>query len=301
MKLIVGSRGSKLAIKQTEIVLNLIKEKFPDIEFEIKKIKTKGDKIRDAPLAKIGGKGIFVKEIDEALLRGEIDFAVHSMKDVPSEMHEELELVAVPKREEKIDVLISRNGEKIDELREGAVIGTSSIRRRAMILSYRGDLEVRNLRGNLDTRLKKLFSGEYDAIVVAKAGLIRMNLTHYITQELDPNVFLPSVGQGAIAVVCRKDFEHKDVLKAIEDRNTRIEISAERKLLETLRAGCQVPFGVYTWINGDEIAMKVAILSQDGKKRFEFYESEKTDRAEELGRKIAEKILNSEASELLPK
>ncbi len=301
MKLVVGSRGSKLAIKQTEIVLDLIRRKFPDIEFEIKKIKTKGDKIRDAPLAKIGGKGIFVKEIDEALLRGEIDFAVHSMKDVPSEIHEKLELVAVPKREEKIDVLISKNGEKIDELKEGAVIGTSSIRRRAMILNYRRDLKIKNLRGNLDTRLRKLFSGEYDAIVVAKAGLKRLNLAHYITQELDPNIFLPSVGQGAIAVVCRKDFEKKDILRSIDDRITRIEITAERKLIEVLKAGCQVPFGVYTWVNGDTISMKVAILSRDGEERYEFYDTEKIDKAEKLGERIAEKILNSEASNLLPK
>ncbi len=301
MKLIVGSRGSKLALKQTEIVLNLIKEKFPEIEFEIKKIKTKGDKIRDAPLAKIGGKGIFVKEIDEAVLRGDVDFAVHSMKDVPSELHENLELVAVPKREEKIDVLISRNGKTIDELEHGSIIGTSSIRRRAMILNYRRDLKIENLRGNLDTRLRKLFSGEYDAIVVAKAGLVRLGLDKHITQELDPNIFLPSVGQGAIAVVCRKDFEHKDILKAIEDENSRIEINAERKLLETLRAGCQVPFGVYTWIEGDTISMKVAILTQNGEKRYEFFDCDKVKNAEKLGKRIAEKILKSEASELLPK
>lgn len=292
--MLIGTRGSKLALKQVDIVIGLLNKKFPRLEFEKKIIKTTGDKILDAPLAKIGGRGLFVKEIDEAVSRGEVHFAVHSMKDVPVELPGGLELVCVPEREEVGDALISRDGLSIDELPGGAVIGTSSIRRKAELLNYRSDFIIKELRGNVDTRMRKLGAGEYDAIVMAKTGLKRLGFEKDITQTLPLDIFLPPVGQGAIAVVARKDFAQKSVLAAINHKNSMLRCIAERALLRRLGGGCQVPVGVVTKIN-KKIKIKAAVLSPDGKKRIQVEMEGKPAEAESLGSAAAEKLLENRA------
>ncbi len=295
--MLIGTRGSKLALKQVDIVIGLLNKKFPEAEFEKKIIKTTGDKILDAPLAKIGGKGLFVKEIDEAVSKGEVHFAVHSMKDVPVELPHDLELVCVPEREEVSDALIS-NGLSIDELSRNAVIGTSSIRRKAELLNYRNDFIMRELRGNIDTRLRKLRAGEYDAIVMAKAGLKRLGFEGIITQELPLDIFLPSVGQGAIAIVARKDFEQKSMLAAINHAASMQCCTAERALLLGLGGGCQVPVGVITEV-GKKLKIKVAVLSPDGKKRIQVEMEGKPAETEKLGSAVADKLLENGADIIL--
>lgn len=296
--MLVGTRGSKLALKQVDIVVGLLNEKFPGLELEKKIIKTTGDKILDAPLAKIGGKGLFVKEIDEAVFKGEVHFAVHSMKDVPVELPNDLELVCVPEREDIGDALISRDNLSIEELPRNAVIGTSSIRRKAELLNYRSDFIMRELRGNVDTRMRKLGAGEYDAIVMAKAGLRRLGFEKNITQDLPLDIFLPSVGQGAIAIVVRKDFEQKSMLAAINHASSMQRCTAERALLHHLGGGCQVPVGVVTQAN-HKLKIKAAVLSPDGKKRIQVEMEGKPAEAEKLGNAAAEKLLENGADAIL--
>lgn len=292
MKLRIGTRGSKLAILQVEIVINMLKNLDNTLDFEIVKIKTTGDKIRDVPLAKIGGKGLFVKEIDKAVLEGRVDFAVHSMKDVPYEITKGLEIVAIPKREDPRDVLITRNGKKLDELPIHAKIGTSSLRRKAMLLNYRSDLIIENLRGNVDTRLRKLFEGKYDGIVLAKAGLKRMGLENYIVEELNPEMFPHAIGQGALAIVCRKDFEYKDLLKELDDYHTRCCVMAEREISKTIRASCQIPIGVYSNVRGNKLELKAALYSLDGRIKIEAFERGNIDDYFEIGKSVGEKLLS---------
>jgi len=241
------------------------KGEFGNLVFEKKIIKTTGDKIKDAPLAKIGGKGIFVKEIDEALVRGEIDFAVHSMKDVPTELMKGIEIASIPKREERNDVLISKYF--LHELKKDSTIGTSSLRRKAELLHYSKDFKTAELRGNVDTRLRKLNEGVYDAIVMAKAGLKRLGFEKHIKQDLPLDKFPHAVGQGAIAIASREDFAYKGLLKMLEDETTRREVEAERALLKAIGGGCQVPLGVVTKVKNSKIILSASIFSQDGKTR----------------------------------
>ncbi len=298
MKFIIGTRGSKLALVQTEIISKLLKEKFPDLEFEKKIIKTTGDKILDAPLAKIGGKGLFVKEIDEAVAREDVDFAVHSMKDVPTELIEGIEIAASPEREPVNDVLITREAGSLDELPEGAVLGTSSLRRRAQALNARPDLEVRDLRGNVDTRIRKVTEGSYDAIIMAKAGLKRLGLLEHVTENLPADVFVPSVGQGAIAVVARADSDVKEYLNAINHKETLIGVRAERAFLKTLGGGCQVPIGALTKIK-ENLTLKGVVISPDGKKKIEVTEEGNPENAHEIGTIAAETLLKNGADLIL--
>jgi len=273
MKFVIGSRGSKLALAQVEIVIAQLRQQikeqckgeFGNLVFEKKIIKTTGDKIKDAPLAKIGGKGIFVKEIDEALVRGEIDFAVHSMKDVPTELMKGIEIASIPKREERNDVLISKYF--LHELKKDSTIGTSSLRRKAELLHYSKDFKTAELRGNVDTRLRKLNEGVYDAIVMAKAGLKRLGFEKHIKQDLPLDKFPHAVGQGAIAIASREDFAYKGLLKMLEDETTRREVEAERALLKAIGGGCQVPLGVVTKVKNSKIILSASIFSQDGKTR----------------------------------
>lgn len=294
MKLLIGTRGSKLALRQTGIISKLLQDKFPELSFEKKIIKTTGDKILDAPLAKIGGKGLFVKEIDEAVSKGDVDFAVHSAKDVPTEMLDELEIVSVPEREEVNDALISRDGLLLEELPKGAVVGTSSIRRKAQLIAFRLDLKIKDLRGNVDTRIKKVRSGQYDAIIMAKAGLKRMDLLEHVTQDLSTDVFVPSVGQGAIAVVARPDSPATEYLRAINHEQTMARVTAERALLKRLGGGCQVPIGAYTEIK-DRLTLKGVVISPDGKKRIEVTEEGDPKNAEEIGRSAGETLIKNGA------
>jgi hydroxymethylbilane synthase len=298
MKFTIGTRGSKLALRQTEIISDLLKHVFPKLEIEKKIIKTTGDKILDVPLAKIGGKGLFVKEIDEAVVRGEVDFAVHSMKDVPTDLLADLEIACVPKRGEVNDALICREGLSIDELPKDSTIGTSSLRRKAELLNYRPDFTIRDVRGNIDTRIRKMQSGEYDAIVMAMAGLKRLGLAKYITQELPLNEFIPSIGQGAIAVITRKDFEHKEFLTTIMDIPSMQRITAERALLKQLGGGCQVPMGAVTKID-NKLTIRAVVLSPDGKRRIEVEGEGTPAEAENIGKIAGKKLLANGADVIL--
>jgi hydroxymethylbilane synthase len=299
MRLSVGTRGSRLALAQTRYVISLLRNKFPDLEFDVEIIRTRGDKIKDAPLAKIGGKGLFVKEIDDAVSRGRVDFAVHSMKDVPTELQRGLAIAAVPEREDPCDVLISRSGRVLDELPERSVIGTSSLRRRAEVLHFRGDIVVRDLRGNVDTRLRKLRRGDYDAIVMAKAGLKRLGFDENITQELPVEDFLPAVGQGAIAVVAREGYSGLSILRAINHPESFYRVLAERAFLERIGGGCQVPMGAHTAVDGGRLIIKAAVFSRDGSDRIDAESEGSITEAEEVGRSCAEKLLGSGAGAFL--
>jgi hydroxymethylbilane synthase len=260
----VGSRGSPLALRQTEIVLERMKPM--GIETELRKVKTSGDVFLDKPLHQLSGFGVFVAEIDERMLSGEIDLAVHSMKDLPTKRPEELTISAILKRDSPYDVLLSRNGaQKLEELKEGAIIGTSSMRRTAQLRRARPDLEVKSLRGNLQTRLRKLNSGDYDAIVMAEAGLQRMGLDlDYV--QLDGDRFVPSANQGTIIVVAKKGSRAEIYSQPLDDAHTRTETMIERQILETVGGGCVVPMAVHAGVYEGRARVLAEVLSLDGKR-----------------------------------
>jgi hydroxymethylbilane synthase len=266
-KIIVGSRKSKLALTQTNWVIDQLKRLGLPYEFEIKEIVTKGDVILDVTLSKVGGKGLFVKEIEQAMLNKEIDIAVHSMKDMPAVLPEGLTIGCVPKRVDPRDVVISRDHVPFEQLPEGSVVGTSSLRRSSQLLAARPDLEIKWIRGNIDTRLNKLNEGEYDAIVLAAAGLKRMGWADdVITSYVEPETCVPAVGQGALAIECRAD--DTEILKALQllnDKVTERTVEAERVFLHKLEGGCQVPIAGYATLNeNDEIVLTALVGSKDG-------------------------------------
>ncbi len=294
MKVIIGTRGSRLAVYQTELVGQLLAEK-EDLRFEKKIIKTTGDKITDVPLAKIGGKGIFVKELDDAVLDGRVDLAVHSMKDVPVDLPDGLTIAAVIKREEPNDALISEFHFK--ELPKRAVIGTSSLRRIAQVKHQRPDIIIKDLRGNVDTRLRKLKQGQYDAIIMAKAGLKRLGFEEHIKETLPVDIFTPTVGQGAVAVVTRNDSPLLFTLSQINHTPTLIGVTAERSLLRGVGGGCQIPLGAESKIVESRITLRGVMLSQDGIMRIETI-IKGTDPGE-VGEKAAEDLLEKGGDDLL--
>jgi hydroxymethylbilane synthase len=292
----LGTRKSKLALWQA----NFVKEKLEALgcKVEIVPITTTGDKILDAPLAKIGGKGLFVKEIENALLAGEIDLAVHSLKDVPITIPEGLTLSAITEREEPYDVLISRNGKKLEELPSGAVVGTSSLRRQVQIKRRRRDLKVEILRGNVDTRLRKLKEGLYDAIVLAYAGVKRMGLSGEISQVLED--FIPAVGQGSLAIETRAEDERViNFVKVLNHQESWLRAVCERAFLRELQGGCQVPIGAYAWIEGDRIKIKGFISDLEGERFLEGYEEGGLQEAEEVGKRLAQRLLREGGEEIL--
>lgn len=266
-KIIVGSRRSKLALTQTKWVIAKLKELGAPFDFEIKEIVTKGDQILDVTLAKVGGKGLFVKEIEQAMLNKEIDMAVHSMKDMPAVLPENLMIGCVPKRVDSRDVLISRNHVTFAELKSGAVIGTSSLRRASQILAVRPDLEIKWIRGNIDTRLAKLENNEYDAIILAAAGLVRMGWKDdVVTEYFDQELCVPAVGQGALAIECRQDDQELlDGLALLNDEQTMKTVNAERAFLHKMEGGCQVPIAGFAKMNHDLIELTALVASTDGK------------------------------------
>ncbi|MEM2856527.1 MAG: hydroxymethylbilane synthase [Candidatus Nitrosocaldaceae archaeon] len=292
----VGSRGSKLALKQCEYVLERLREVSKE-DFIIKVIKTKGDE--DArPLYDIGSKGIFEKEIDLALLNNEIDLAVHSMKDLPSELPNGLTIAAVPKREEPNDVLISK-GLLLNELKSGSIIGTSSLRRMAEIRYLRKDLNIKAIRGNVETRINKMLNGDYDAIILAEAGLKRLGIDNYITQRFDIKEFVPAPCQGSLAVVARDDDKRLiTILRSIEDANSRLESIAERSLLAEMNAGCKFPLGAVARVIGNKIMLYSSISSLDASKRIyaEMYDDKYN--ADILGKKVAKELISKGAIEI---
>ncbi|MBF8264264.1 MAG: hydroxymethylbilane synthase [Dehalococcoidia bacterium] len=262
---IVGSRGSPLAMAQTQDVIRQLNGKYPEVQFNIKKITTQGDVITNKPLPKLGGKGLFVKELEVALINSEIDFAVHSFKDLPTELTPGLIVGAITKRVDPRDALVSKNGETLDDLPPGSTVGTSSPRRASQILAYRPDLEIVDLRGNLDTRLRKVNTGEVDAAVLAAAGLIRLGLADKITQLLSPEICLPAVGQGALAIEVRQDnLEIADMVKVLNHEATNQAICAERACLVHLGGGCNVPIGVYGRVKEGTIILQGIVACPDG-------------------------------------
>lgn len=290
--LVIGTRGSKLALWQAEWVQASLHAIAPDLSVTLRTIKTSGDKILDVPLAAIGGKGLFVKEIEEALLREEIDLAVHSMKDVPTQLPERLAILCIPKRENAHDALISRDACKLADLPAGARIGTSSLRRQAQLLHHRPDLRIQMLRGNLDTRLRKVRDGDYEAIVLAAAGLTRLGWLDEVTEYLPYTISLPAIGQGAIGIEGRRDDTFAGMLvQKLDHQDTHTAVAAERALLERLEGGCQVPIAAHATIQGETLLMEGLVASVDGRQVLrETIEGQATE-AEHVGRQLAERLL----------
>ncbi|MES1045780.1 hydroxymethylbilane synthase [Heyndrickxia oleronia] len=267
-KIIIGSRRSKLALTQTNWVADQLKKLGVPFEFEVKEIVTKGDRILDVTLSKVGGKGLFVKEIEQALLNKEIDMAVHSMKDMPAVLPQGLTIGCIPHREDHRDVLMSKGHMTLRDLPKGAKVGTSSLRRSAQILAERPDLEIKWIRGNIDTRLAKLETDEYDAIILAAAGLSRMGWSSdVVTEYLEPEVCLPAVGQGALAIECREDDkELLDELLKLTSKETKETVTAERAFLHKMEGGCQVPIAGYATITDNaQISLTALVADPNGK------------------------------------
>ncbi|QTA83962.1 Porphobilinogen deaminase [Desulfonema limicola] len=296
----IGTRGSQLALWQANWVKTALMEKFPGLSVELVIIKTKGDKILDVPLAKVGGKGLFVKEIEEALLDRRIDLAVHSMKDMPSEIPEGLCISAVPERENPKDALVSRNGLHLSGLPENAKVGTSSLRRAAQLKRVRPDIEIVSLRGNLDTRLKKLETENLDAVILAAAGLRRMGFEDRITQYLDEDTMLPAVGQGALCIESREnDPEIGHFLTALDHEKTRKVVLGERAFLNRLEGGCQVPIAAHGKLENNVFSLTGLVASLDGTKIIKHSISGPDTQSERIGIKLADRLLSEGAKEIL--
>lgn len=299
MKIRVGTRGSNLALIQTNWAIDRLKEKFPEVEFEVKIIKTKGDKILHLSLDKIGDKGLFVKEIESQLLEGEIDLAVHSMKDMPAEVVEGLKFAAVPKREDPRDVIILREGlNSFDELPIGATIGTGSKRRKYQLLRKRPDLNIVPIRGNIETRISKIESENLDGIVLAASGVIRADLEEKITEFLPVDLMIPAPAQGALALEIREDDEELEkMIDAIKDEISQIQTDAERSYLAGIDGSCHIPMGAYCEVDGEKLTLTGIFGDEDGEKiTVASLEGEK-DNPKELGSKLAKLILKKHREE----
>lgn len=298
--LAIGSRGSLLAMTQSNWVRERIKSFRPEFDVQINKISTSGDKITDVALAKIGGKGLFTKEIENELLSGGIDLAVHSMKDLPTELPQGLKIGAVPLREDPNDALISRDNVKLSQLPEGSVVGTCSLRRRAQLLAYRPDLKIVDLRGNLDTRLRKLEEGEYDAIVLACAGIRRLGRQEVISEILKTDIIVPAVGQGALCIEIRSDNSFvEELLEPLNHLETEYAVRAERALMAELEGGCQVPVGGHARMEKGLLTLCGMVASIDGDRIVHAQESGDPEKPEELGKLVAKRLVGMGAREIL--
>lgn len=298
--LIIGSRGSKLALWQSNFVADSLGKLEPELEISIKKIKTSGDKILDVPLAKIGGKGLFVKEIETALLERKIDLAVHSMKDVPTDLPQGLTIGAVLKRKDPRDALVSRGNIPFKALPPKAVIGTSSLRRRAQLLNHSQEFRFVDLRGNLDTRFRRLDEGEFDAVILASAGIERMGWEERIAERISPEICLPAVGQGAIGIEIREDDQEvAELVSRLDHSESRARVFAERALMHVLEGGCQVPVGAYSVVENGVFGLTAAVASLDGKRVIRDSIEGSVEEAEELGKALAQNLLAQGADEIL--
>lgn len=298
--LIIGTRQSLLAMWQSNYIAGRLREEYPGCEVTLKKIVTKGDRILDVPLAKIGGKGLFTKEIEQELLDGTIDLAVHSLKDMPTVLPEGLCLTAITERANAGDAFVSNKYNCIEELPEGSVLGTSSLRRRAQLLARRPDLKIVDLRGNVDTRLKKLDEGQMDAIILAAAGLTRLGHADRIKEIIPQSYCLPAVGQGALAIECRTDnFKVRQMLDFLNDTATKQATDAERAFLGLLEGGCQVPIGVHAEVNEGHITMEAVIASLDGSTVLRDTAEGNAADAVTLGRTLGQKMLDNGGREIL--
>ena len=296
----IGTRGSALALQQTQVVVDRLTAAKPDVPIEIITIRTTGDKILDVPLAKIGDKGLFVKEIEEALLDGRIDWAVHSVKDLPSQLAAGLHVGILAAREDPSDVLVARPGLTLATLPPKAIIGTSSLRRRAQLLHWRPDLDIVPIRGNVDTRLRKLAAEGLDGIVVAAAGLLRMGWQNRITDIIPPDICLPAVGQGALGVEMRHDDEAAQALFApLTALPTQAAVVAERSFLARLAGGCQVPIAALAEVDGDRIVLRGMISAVDGLPLVQGERWGRLEAPECLGIELAEKLLQRGATDIL--
>jgi hydroxymethylbilane synthase len=299
-KIIIGTRGSKLALWQAEWVRSQIIELDPSLEVELKKIKTTGDKILDVPLAKVGGKGLFVKEIEEAMLGDGIDLAVHSMKDVPTALPGGLHISAILKREDPRDAFISRKAGSFRELPAGARVGTSSLRRSCQLKGLRPDLEMVSLRGNLDTRLRKLDEGLFDAIILAAAGVKRLGFENRITEVLDAGLSLPAIAQGAVGIECRKDDGFiNSLIEPLSHPETTTCVGAERSALKRLEGGCQVPIAAHAVLSGGRLVMDGLVGSVSGDTIIRAHMEGDPSEAEAIGTRLAEDLLSKGAGKIL--
>jgi hydroxymethylbilane synthase len=295
----VGTRGSALALTQTNWVAERIKERHPGVLVEVVTIKTTGDRLHDVPLAKIGGKGVFVKEIEECLLAGDIDFAVHSMKDVPAEIPEGLEIGIVPEREDPRDVLISRGNRKLGELRKGARVGTGSLRRGVQLRHNFPYVHVVPIRGNLDTRIRKIETEGLDGIIVAAAGVNRMGWTDRVSQSISPETIIPAIGQGALAIEVRRDDNYIGILGFLDHEDSRIAVTAERAFLKVFGGGCQLPIAAHGKRTGSDVIVTGFVGNLDGGVVVRDHVSGPAAEAEKLGRDLAERILSKGGREIL--
>ena len=295
----IGTRGSALALWQARSIAAALRD-LTGAEPELVIIKTSGDKFQQASFSEIGGKGVFIKELEDALLEERIDLAVHSMKDVPTELPSGLTIAAIGKREDVRDALLSSNGATLATLPQGARVGTSSLRRQSQLLHARRDLRMMELRGNVDTRISKLKRGDYDAIVLAKAGLDRLGLSENITEVLPQEVSLPAAGQGAIGIEARAaDAETLRVLAKLEDADTRCAVNGERAALAGLGGGCQLPIGAWGRVEAGKLSLDVAVLSPDGAQRLWEKDSGSPPEAEAIGQRVARKLRDGGAAALL--
>lgn len=298
--LIIGTRQSLLALWQSNHIASLLRKQYPDCQVTLKKIVTKGDRILDVPLAQIGGKGLFTKEIETELLDGTVDLAVHSLKDMPTVLPEGLCLTAITTRANVGDAFISNKYASFSELPQGAVLGTSSLRRKAQLLAVRPDLKIVDLRGNVDTRLRKLDEGQMDAIILAAAGLERLGHADRIREIIPTTVCLPAVGQGALAIECRSDNkEVRDMLAFLNDMPTKQATDAERAFLGLIEGGCQVPIGVHAEVENDNVKIEAVIASLDGSKVLRNNITGSAVNAADLGRKLGQQMLAEGGEQIL--
>lgn len=299
-RIIIATRKSPLAMWQAEHVATQLKQAHPDIEVELMGMSTQGDKILDTPLAKIGGKGLFVKELEQGMLEGKADIAVHSMKDVPVAFPDGLHLPIIMEREDPRDAFVSNQYNSLADLPEGARVGTSSLRRQCQLSANRPDLEILPLRGNVNTRLKKLDNREYDAIILASAGLIRLGFAGRIKTYISADDSLPAIGQGAIGIECRTDDERvNEILKPLHDADTASCVLAERAMNHRLEGGCQVPIGGHAVLNGDSLSMRGLVGSADGQQIIRAESNGPRADAEKIGIRIAEELLSNGADKIL--
>jgi len=300
MKLRIATRKSPLALWQANHVKNQLLAAHPHLEIELLEMSTQGDKILDTPLAKIGGKGLFVKELEQGLLDGSADLAVHSMKDVPVELPDGLHLAVILEREEPFDAFVSNQFNNLEELPPNAKIGTASLRRQCQLLAKYPNFQIFPLRGNVGTRLQKLDNGEFDAILLAAAGLIRLGLKDRIKQFLSPDQSLPAIGQGAIGIECRKnDIKINDLLKSLNHPETEYRVKAERAFNQTLQGGCQVPIAGFAELQGNQLRLRGLVGSEDGKQMISGEILGDAKEADALGISLAKQLLAKGAGELL--
>jgi hydroxymethylbilane synthase len=302
-KITIATRGSQLALWQAEHIKARLESLVGNLSIELKVMKTKGDKVLDTPLAKIGGKGLFTKELEDAMLRGEAQIAVHSLKDVPVEFPDGLGLHAITKREDPRDALLSQQYDSIDALPQGAVVGTTSLRRRMQILKYRPDLTIEHLRGNVNTRIQKLKDGIYDAIILATAGIERLQLQNEVVHfsPISKTIMIPAMGQAALGIECVENPEIIKMVKLLNDEAAIIETTIERDFVKELEGGCQVPIGINAEIQGDQVDVACCIGMPDGSQLMIEQIRRSTSEYSTLGKELAERVIAQGAKELLKK